>query len=68
MWVITFVGIAVFVVLIAYDTQKLKAMHAAGFESEEMEKKIVVMGALTLYLDFINLFMLLLRFFGKRRD
>ena len=68
MWVITFVGIAIFVVLIAYDTQKLKTMHAMGFENESAEKKMVVIGALALYLDFINLFMMLLNLFGKRRD
>ena len=68
MWVITYVCIAVFVVLIAYDTQKLKSIYAMGFESAEAEKKYVIMGALALYLDFINLFMLLLRLFGRRRD
>lgn len=68
MWATTFIGIAVFLGLIAYDTQKLKAIHAAGFASPEMEKKIAIMGALTLYLDFINLFILLLRIFGKRRN
>ncbi len=67
MWVITFVGIAVFVILVAYDTQKLKKMYAMGFENADAENKYVVMGALMLYLDFINLFMLLLRLFGKRR-
>lgn len=68
MWATTFIGIAVFLGLIAYDTQKLKALHAAGFENAEMEKKLAIMGALTLYLDFINLFILLLRIFGKRRN
>lgn len=68
MWVTTFIGIAVFLGLIAYDTQKLKAIHATGFANPEMEKKIAIVGALTLYLDFINLFILLLRIFGKRRD
>ena len=66
-WITTFVGIAVFLGLIAYDTQKLKALHAMGFESEEMKKKLSILGALTLYLDFINLFLLLLRLFGRRR-
>lgn len=67
-WISTFVGIAVFMGLIAWDTQKLKNIHAAGFAGEGMEKKAVVLGALTLYLDFINLFIMLLRIFGKRRD
>lgn len=67
-WVLTFVGIAVFLGLIAYDTQKLKAIHAMGFESEESKKRVAILGALTLYLDFINLFLMLLRVFGRRRD
>ncbi len=67
-WGITFVAIAVFLGLIAYDTQKLKKIHAMGFESADMEKRIVILGALTLYLDFINLFIQLLKIFGKRRD
>ncbi len=67
-WGITFVAIAVFLGLIAYDTQKLKRIHAMGFENAESEKRIVILGALTLYLDFINLFIQLLRIFGKRRD
>ena len=61
MWAITFIGVAVFMGLIAYDTQKLKALYASGFQNP-------IFGALTLYLDFINLFLLLLRVFGRRRD
>jgi FtsH-binding integral membrane protein len=68
MWITTFVGIAVFLGLIAYDTQKLKAIHAAGFENAEIEKRAALLGALRLYLDFINLFLLLLRLFGQRRN
>ena len=67
-WISTFVGIAVFLGLTAWDTQKLKNIHARGFESSEMESKVAILGALTLYLDFINLFILLLRIFGKRRN
>ncbi|MBI2094780.1 MAG: Bax inhibitor-1/YccA family protein [Candidatus Omnitrophica bacterium] len=67
-WVTTFIGIAVFLGLIAWDTQKLKNLHAMGFENVEMEKKASILGALTVYLDFINLFILLLRIFGKRRN
>ena len=67
-WVLTFVGVAIFMGLVAYDTQKLKNMHAMGFDHPEMERKMVIMGALALYLDFINLFIMLLRIFGKRRD
>ena len=67
-WAITFVAIAVFLGLIAYDTQKLKRIHAMGFENAENEKRLVILGALALYLDFINLFIQLLRIFGKQRD
>jgi uncharacterized protein len=67
-WVITYAAIAIFLGLIAYDTNKLKRLHAAGFDSADGEKKVVILGALALYLDFINLFIYLLRVFGKRRD
>ncbi len=67
-WISTYVGVAVFLGLIAWDTQKLKMIHAMGFENSETEKKAAIIGALTLYLDFVNLFIYLLRIFGKRRD
>ena len=54
--------------LTAYDSQKIRAMAVAGFADEEVEKKSAVMGALALYLDFINLFLLLLRVLGSRND
>ncbi len=66
-WVTTFCGIIVFVGLTAYDTQKIKRMAANGFADEEMSRKGAILGALTLYLDFINLFLMLLRLFGRRR-
>ncbi len=65
-WVITYAGIIVFVGLTAYDTQKLKEMALRGFGDEETARKGAVMGALALYLDFINLFLMLLRLFGRR--
>ncbi len=66
-WIITYIGIAVFVGLIAYDTQNLKAL-SRGFSGDgEQSKKVAIMGALKLYLDFINLFLLLLRLLGRRR-
>ncbi len=68
-WIISYVGVAIFVALIAYDTQKLKNMAIQGFDGEGgvvLEKKASIMGALTLYLDFINLFLFLLRLFGRR--
>lgn len=66
-WISTYCGILVFVGLTAYDTQKIKALAWHGFGSEEAEKKAAIIGALQLYLDFINLFLLLLRFSDRRR-
>jgi FtsH-binding integral membrane protein len=66
-WIITYIGVAVFVALTAYDTQKLKQIGANGFNNGESMEKIAIMGALTLYLDFINLFLFLLRIFGGRK-
>lgn len=63
---VSVIGVIVFVGLTAYDTQKIKAMYAAADERDTFGKK-VVMGALTLYLDFVNLFLMLLRLFGGRR-
>jgi FtsH-binding integral membrane protein len=65
-WVLTFVGILVFVGLTAYDTQKIKNLAASGAD-EGGAHRLAILGALTLYLDFINLFLLLLRIFGRRR-
>jgi FtsH-binding integral membrane protein len=62
---ISVIGVLVFVGLTAYDTQKIKMMYFEGDGSETMGKKMI-MGALTLYLDFINLFIMLLRLFGNR--
>lgn len=67
-WLITYAGVIIFVGLTAYDTQRIKQMAAGGFEGAEMERKGAVIGALMLYLDFINLFLLLLRIFGRRND
>jgi len=67
-WVTTYIGVIVFVGLTAYDTQYLKNMAGAGFSDEAMESKAAVIGALKLYLDFINLFLLLLRIMGGRRE
>ncbi|WP_428234860.1 Bax inhibitor-1/YccA family protein [Gracilimonas sp.] len=66
-WGITYIGVLVFVGLTAYDTQKMKKMSLeVDVESEEGSKG-AVMGALALYLDFINMFIFLLRIFGDRR-
>lgn len=66
-WGITYIGVLVFVGLTAYDTQKMKKMSLElDVESEEGSKG-AIMGALALYLDFINMFIFLLRIFGNRR-
>lgn len=67
-WVITYVGVIVFVGLTAFDTNKLKQIYLQHGEAGEMGQKLALMGALTLYLDFINLFLFLLRIFGDRRS
>lgn len=67
-WLITYAGIAIFIGLTAYDAQQVKAMASAGFAGAEEERKGAVIGALRLYLDFINLFLLLLRLFGRRNN
>lgn len=66
-WIITYLGVAVFVALTAYDTQKLKELGSRGFVNDESMEKTSILGALTLYLDFINLFLFLLRIFGSRK-
>lgn len=65
-FVISAAGVLIFAGLTAYDTQKIKDMYVEGEHHDTAAKKSV-MGALTLYLDFINLFIMLLRLFGERR-
>jgi len=66
-WIITYAGILIFVGLTAYDTQKIKMLgQTIGTADGERFGKIAVMGALSLYLDFVNLFLLLLRVLGRR--
>ena len=66
-WLVTYAGVLIFVGLTAYDTQKIKEMNILGNEGTEEDTKEAVRGALTLYLDFINLFLMLLRVMGNRR-
>ncbi len=66
-WITSYLGVFIFVGLTAYDTQKIKRIGQAGFASEQQQKKAAILGALTLYLDFINLFLMLLRIMGDRR-
>jgi FtsH-binding integral membrane protein len=63
---ISVLGVLIFTGLTAYDTQKIKEIYFAG-DGHEIAKKKSIMGALTLYLDFINLFLMMLRFLGDRR-
>ncbi len=69
-YIISLIGVAVFTGLTAYDVQKLKRI-ATGLEYEGVGaagvRKLSILGALTLYLDFVNLFLMLLRLFGRRR-
>ena len=58
----------IFVGLTAYDAQKIKRLYLQMGGEMEINRKISVLGALTLYLDFINLFLMLLRIFGGRRN
>jgi len=67
-FVLSIAGVIIFILLTAYDSQKIKQMANKLMVSEEAKKKIAVLGALTLYLDFINLFLYLLRFMGQRRE
>lgn len=68
--IITYAGVFIFVGLTAYDTQKIKQMSAAVEYSSDaaMPRRYAILGALTLYLDFINLFLYILRLFGRGRD
>ena len=66
-FIFSIVGIIVFAGLTAYDTQRIKAMNVPGSEGTEGARKTAIFGALTLYLDFINLFLSLLRLTGRRR-
>jgi len=69
-WAISAIGVLVFVGLTAYDVQKIKTMGEEGImqQGEAAIRKGAIIGALALYLDFINLFLMLLRFFGGNRD
>jgi hypothetical protein len=66
-FVIAIVGVIIFVGLTAYDTQRIKEMYLESDSGEVAGKKAII-GALMLYLDFINLFLMLLQLFGQRRD
>lgn len=66
--ILSYVGVLIFVGLTAYDTQKIKQMLIMADDVTEETQKIALLGSLSLYLDFINLFLYLLRIFGNSRD
>lgn len=66
--IISYVGILVFIGLTAYDSQKIKRLLYTADSTDESAQKIALLGSLTLYLDFINLFLMLLRIFGGNRN
>ncbi len=66
-WIVSYAGVIIFTGLAAFDTQKIKQMFIQYGSADEMGNKIALFGALTLYLDFINLFLFLLRILGDRR-
>lgn len=65
-WALSFIGVGIFSGLTAYDTQRLREIYSSVDSSETLSKKALI-GALSLYLDFINLFLYLLRFLGDRK-
>jgi FtsH-binding integral membrane protein len=67
-WITSFIGVLIFVGLTAYDTQKIKRMSQVVDETTGEARKTAILGALALYLDFINLFLFMLRFAGVQRQ
>lgn len=67
-WITSIAGVLCFVGLTAYDTQKIKNLNIIGNEGTDDDQKEAIMGALTLYLDFITLFLFILGIFGKRKQ
>ena len=68
--IITYIGVFIFVGLTAYDTQKIRNMGAVAeqYGDAAAPRRLAILGALTLYLDFINLFLYILRLLGRSRD
>ncbi len=66
-YIISFIGVLVFTGLTAWDVQKIKRIGESAEMGSDSARKLTIMGALTLYLDFINLFLFLLRFLGNRK-
>jgi uncharacterized protein len=66
-WITTYAGVAIFSALTAYDMQKIKQLNVRGNTGTDDDKREAILGALALYLDFINLFLFILRIFGRER-
>jgi hypothetical protein len=66
-WITTYAGVAIFAALTAYDMQKIKQLNVRGNTGTDDEKREAILGALALYLDFINLFLFILRIFGRQK-
>ncbi|HEX2971979.1 MAG TPA: Bax inhibitor-1/YccA family protein [Tepidisphaeraceae bacterium] len=67
-WIVTYAGVAIFLGLTVYDTQRLKQIALQTEGNAALAARLAIVGSLMLYLDFINLFLFLLRIFGSRRD
>jgi hypothetical protein len=67
-WILSIVGVVTFTGLTAYDTQKIRQLNKIGNAGTEEDTKEAILGALNLYLDYVNLFLKLLRLFGKRKS
>ena len=67
-YILSYIGVAIFIGLTAWDSQKIKEMLQTQYDMSEGAQKLALLGALTLYLDFINLFLYLLRIFGNNKD
>ena len=67
-YILSYIGVAIFIGLTAWDSQKIKQMLLMQPDMSEGARKLALLGSLTLYLDFINLFLYLLRIFGSNRD
>lgn len=67
-WGLTYIGVIIFLVIVAFDVQKLRSFYMASFNDTELKDKLMIMGAFELYLDFINIFIRVLQIFGRRRD
>ena len=67
-YILSYIGVAIFTGLTAWDSQKIKQMLQTQYDMSEGAQKLALLGALTLYLDFINLFLYLLKIFGNNRD